>query len=77
MSRKIVIEGFTYVIRARLGSGKNFANASSSSGVNEVQFTGMGEEQGNRPEGEHTPDFQKGETFQDNQAKASSSVAQK
>src|SRR5579864_8555001 len=37
MSRKIVIEGFTYVIHARLGSGKKLVNASSSGGINEAQ----------------------------------------
>ena len=38
MSRKIVIEGFTYVIRTRLGIGKKSANSPSSSGNNKAQI---------------------------------------
>jgi dolichol-phosphate mannosyltransferase len=38
MSRKIVIEGFTYVIRTRLGIGKKSASSPSSSGNNKAQI---------------------------------------
>ena len=38
MSRKIVIEGFTYVIRTRLGIGKKSARSPSSSGNNKAQI---------------------------------------
>jgi len=38
MSRKIVIEGFTYVIRTRLGIGQKSASSPSSSGNNKAQI---------------------------------------
>jgi dolichol-phosphate mannosyltransferase len=38
MSRKIVIEGFTYVIRTRLDIGKKSASSPSSSGNNKAQI---------------------------------------
>jgi hypothetical protein len=65
MSRKIVLEGFTYVIRTRLGIRKKSADVSTTA----VDTKG----QGDQPEEEHSARA----TFQDNQPKESPSVVQK
>ena len=61
MSRKIVIEGFTYVIRTRLGIDKKSASSPSSTGNNKAQILDTEQMRDDpRPEAEDSAEYSAG-----------------